>query len=74
MPHDPSLKRGNWMSTEPYMQAAPYPPGVLEEVQVSSLPPRRRAMHAQPRGKRGGRRCARKNQASARAADALSEA
>jgi len=55
MPHDPSVKRGNWMASCDVAGTR-----VLQEVQADALPFRRR-MHPQPRGKRGGKRCTRRS-------------
>lgn len=62
MPHDPSVKRGSWMSVQPNCYHAFFPSGVLEGVEVDALPNRRRRMYPQPRGKRGGKRCSKRKQ------------
>lgn len=54
MPHDPSVKRGSWMSLQPNGW-----PG-----QADVLPIRRRRLYPQPRGKRGGKRCSKRKQAA----------
>lgn len=62
MPMDPSVKRGNWMPSQQSSQEVGAS-RVLQEVQADALPARRRT-HPQPRGKRGGRRCAKRAQNS----------
>jgi len=62
MPLDPSVKRGTWMP--PQSSSHMGVTGVLQEVQADALPVRRR-MHPQPRGKRGGKRCTRRNYSAA---------
>lgn len=57
MPHDPSVKRGSWMPNQQTMHTR-----VFQEVQGDALSMRRR--HPQPRGKRGGKRCSRRSQAT----------
>lgn len=62
MPHDPSVKRGSWMSLQPNGC-----PMVFPCSQADALPVRRRRMYPQPRGKRGGKRCSKRKQAAAAA-------
>lgn len=68
MPHDPSVKRGKWMTTCEVV--GPWGP---QEAQVGAFPVRRR--HPQPRGKRGGKRCSRRSKvaSSAQAAPVAEE-
>lgn len=61
MPHDPAVVRGNWVSTLPHHFHAFQTPQE-GQVQAEGLPIRRR-LHAQPRGKRGGKRCSRRSKA-----------
>lgn len=68
MPHDPSVKHGQWMAP-----CGVYDTRGFEEVQAGALSIRRR--HAQPRGKRGGKRCSRRSKlASSLAGPAAVEA
>jgi len=62
LPHDPSVKRGNWMS----MQHG----GCHMTPQMQQEPLRRRRLYPQPRGKRGGKRCSKRKQAATSAAGA----
>lgn len=67
MPHDPSVKRGQWMSTCEVVDT-----WCPQEAQVGAFPVRRR--HPQPRGKRGGKRCSRRSKvASSLAAPSVAE-
>jgi hypothetical protein len=56
MPHDPSVKRGQWLATNPVAPQLVYQSRVLGEVQVGALPMRQGRLHSQPRGKRGGKK------------------
>lgn len=67
MPHDPSVKRGNWMASCDVVDTR-----VLQEVQTDALPVRRR-MHPQPRGKRGGKRCTRRAKVASSSAGPAAE-
>jgi len=71
MPHDPSVKRGTWLNPQP--SAPLLDARVLQEVQADALPVRRHRMHPQPRGKRGGKRCSRRAQASSASASTAVE-
>merc|ERR1719401_220388 len=69
MPHDPSVKRGQWLATNPATNPGAhyqhFQPRVLGEVQVGTLPLRRGRLHPQPRGKRGGKRVSKNRPAAA---------
>jgi len=71
MPHDPSVKRGNWLAPQPATHLLDT--RVLQEVQTDALPVRRHRMHPQPRGKRGGKRCSRRSQTSSASASTAIE-
>lgn len=69
MPHDPSVKRGNWLQPQPSNHLVDT--RVLQEVQTDALSVRRHRMHPQPRGKRGGKRCSRRSQTASASAGAI---
>jgi len=59
MPHDPSVKRGSWMSLPGNCQM-----GLPHQDAMEPAPLRKRRLYPQPRGKRGGKRCAKRKQAA----------
>jgi len=61
MPHDPSAKRGHWLAATSVIPHQHHQPQVLGEVQVGTLPVRQGRLHAQPRGKRGGKKLRNRN-------------
>jgi hypothetical protein len=71
MPHDPSVRRGHWLATNPGLPQQHYQPRVLGEVQVATLPLRQGRLRPQPRGKRGGKKLSKYRNAAQNAQPAV---
>lgn len=61
MPHDPAVVRGSWVQAQ--QQYLPVHQVPSDGIVQAGGPPIRRRLHAQPRGKRGGKRCSRRSKA-----------
>lgn len=73
MPHDPSVKRGNWVSLQSVGPQLFFTTGIQMGTQAEAQQFRRRRMYPQPRGKRGGKRCSKRKQNAVAARGAAQE-
>lgn len=67
MPHNPTVKRGNWVSSQSVGWQFCFTPDAGSGYSLPAQHNGRRRMYPQPRGKRGGKRCSKRKQSAAAA-------